>query len=359
MTHPRLPSADLEHILAHTEPLWASLDGKRLFVTGGTGFFGIWLLESLIHARQRLGLDLRSTVLSRSPGGFLARFPHFREQPAIAWLQGDVRDFAFPPEPHACVVHAATETYARTPPTPPLEGFDAIVQGTRRVFDFALHCGAGQVLLTSSGAIYGPQPATLDHVPEDHRGAPDCTSPTALYGEGKRAAELLAALYHEQHGLPVKIARCFAFVGPHLALDKHFAVGNFIADALHGRDIAIQGDGTPLRSYLHAADLVIWLLTILLRGEALRPYNVGSDHALSIAELARAVAGLRPEARQAVHVAGRPVPGQRPARYVPDVSRARRELDLQVRIPLDDALHRTLSWHLPGPAESSHPAGGH
>lgn len=353
MTASRLPAADLDHILAHTADLWSALDGKRLFITGGTGFFGIWLLESLRHARRTLGIDLQATVLSRSPESFLQRFPEFGAEPAIQWLSGDVRHFAFPAGHFDCVIHAATETYARTPPTPPLAGFDSIVEGTRRVFDFALHCGASEVLLTSSGAIYGPQPTTLDHVPEDHRGAPDCTSSAALYGEAKRTAELLAALYHEQHGLPVKIARCFAFVGPYLALDKHFAVGNFIADALHGRDIAIQGDGTPLRSYLHAADLMIWLLTILLRGEALRPYNVGSDQALSIAELAHVVSDTLPGRKPHICIARTPEPDKRPIRYVPDISRARQELGLAVRIPLGNAIQRTLDWHLQGKSSSS------
>jgi len=346
MATPPLPSADLDHVLTHTARLWPALAGERLFITGGTGFFGIWLLESLLHARQRLQLDLRATILSRSPERFLAQHPHLAGQTALDWWRGDIRDFAFPGQTHRYILHAATETYARAQPQAPLSNFDAIVQGTRRVLDFALHTGARQVLLTSSGAIYGPQPLDRIQVPESHLGGPDCTDPAATYGEGKRVAELLCALYHHQHGLDVKIARCFAFVGPQLALDKHFAIGNFMNDVLQDRDIAIQGDGTPLRSYLHAADLVIWLLTILLRGAPLRPYNVGSDQALSIADLARQVATSLPGRERQVCIARPPQPGKPPARYVPDISRARSELGLEVRIPLPDAIRRTLDWYL-------------
>lgn len=346
MVRPPLPAADLDHVLAHTASLWPALAGERLFITGGTGFFGTWLLESIVHARQQLQLDIRATVLSRTPELFLARHPHLAGQEALDWWRGDIRDFGFPGQAHRHIIHAATETYVREQPEAPLTSFDAIVQGTRRVLDFALHTGARQVLLTSSGAIYGPQPLDRIHVPEQHPGAPDCADPSAVYGEGKRTAELLCALYHQQHGLDVKIARCFAFVGPQLPLDKHFAIGNFMNDVLQGRDIAIQGDGTPLRSYLHAADLVIWLLTILLRGAPLRPYNVGSDQALSIADLAQQVATSLPGRERRVSIARTPEPGRPPARYVPDVARARSELGLEVRIPLADAIQRTLAWHL-------------
>lgn len=341
-----LPIPDLEHIVSRTQPLWSMLDGQRLFITGGTGFFGIWLLEALTHARQMLGLDLQATVLSRAPDAFLQRFPHLARHPALNWLSGQVQDFVFPQQKYHHVIHAATETYARIPPTPLQEQFDTLVQGTRRVLEFARHTQAENILITSSGAIYGRQPPNLTHIPENYSGGPDCTDTAMLYAEGKRCTELLAALHAQQFGQPVKIARCFAFVGPHLPLDKHLAVGNFINDVLHDRDIHIQGDGTPLRSYLHAADLVIWLLTILLRGQSMRPYNVGADHAISIFELAKQVATSLPGPERQVLIARQPEPDLPPARYVPDISRAREELGLTVHIPLGDAIYRSLIWHL-------------
>jgi dTDP-glucose 4,6-dehydratase len=140
----------------------------------------------------------------------------------------------------------------------------------------------------------------------------------------------------------VKIARCVSFVGPHLPLNAHFAIGNFIRDALAGGPIRINGDGTPCRSYLYMADLAIWLWTILFRAPACRPYNVGSGESVTILETARAVAASATPALT-VTVALTPMLGNSPLqRYVPNVFRSRVELKLNVEIGLRDAISRTL-----------------
>ena len=334
-------SDDLEHILRVGEPLWRQLRGERLFITGGTGFFGTWLLESIAWAHDRLELDLHATVLTRDPAAFARRAPHLAAHPALAFHRGDVCNFAFPAGTFSQVIHAATETSANAA-SQPLFLFDTIIQGTRRTLEFAVCAGAANFLLTSSGAVYGRQPTELPHVHEDYVGAPSPVSPLSAYGEGKRCAELLCAIHEGGHVLQSKIARCFTFVGPHLPLDKHFAIGNFIRDALRGEAIVVKGDGTPLRSYLHGADLVVWLLKILLHGEASRPYNVGSDHSISIADLARLVASLAPGPAP-VKVLQAPS-SRAPERYVPSIDRASHELGLEVAIPLGEAIARTLQW---------------
>lgn len=334
-------AADLDHVLEHTRDLWDELRNARLFVTGGTGFFGCWLLETFLWANDRLKLGASMVALTRDPAAFETKTPHLARHPAIALHAGDVRRFDFPAGRFTHVIHAATDSSSTLAQGDRLVMFDTIVEGTRRALEFARAAGARRFLLTSSGAVYGrPQ---LLHVPEDYVGSPDPADPRQAYAEGKRAAEMLCALYATEELQPT-IARCFAFVGPYLPLDVHFAIGNFIRDALQGNAIRIGGDGTPYRSYLYAADLAVWLWTILLRGRPLRPYNVGSADAVSIEELARVVAAtLAPSA--SIEVAGQRRAGAVPERYVPAVVRAESELGLRVTIPLADAIRRTAQWH--------------
>ncbi len=332
---------DLDHILAHTVGLWDELRGQRIFITGGTGFFGCWLLESFAWANDRLDLHAEAVVLTRTPDAFHRKAPHLASHPSIRLHAGDVRNFAFPAGRFSHVIHAATEASTKLNAEHPLLVLDTIVEGTRRTLDFAVQARAKKFLLTSSGAVYGKQPPEMTHIPEDYPGAPDPLDPASAYGEGKRVAELLCALYHRQHGIEPKIARCFAFVGPYLPLDAHFAIGNFIRDALNGGPIVVKGDGTPCRSYLYAADLAVRLWTILFRAHACRPYNVGSDESRTVLNVAQLVADL----------AGGPVPVSRPpgdgppGRYVPDVLRTCEELGLRVGISVPDSLKRTLDFH--------------
>ena len=349
-----LPEADLAHVLAHTTGVWEGVRGLNVFVTGGTGFFGRWILESFAFANERLSLGAHMTVLTRDPVGIAARAPALAAYGGIRFVQGDVRHLdrgrILPQLPvgHSgefpLMIHAATESGSTLGKDDPLAMFDTIVGGTRAALEFAVGSGTKRFLLTSSGAVYGRQPSEITHVPESYAGGPESMHTSSAYGEGKRAAELLCACYHERHpGLEPVIARCFAFVGPFLPLDAHFAIGNFIRDALRGGPIAIGGDGTPYRSYLHAADLAIWLWTLLLRGKPNQPYNVGSVEDVTILELASTVAGCFPK-RIDVNLARQPVPGVPPSRYVPATGLAA-ELGLAALIPLKEAISRTAAWH--------------
>jgi dTDP-glucose 4,6-dehydratase len=339
---PRLPAADLDHVLEWTLPVWEQLREARLFITGGTGFFGTWLLESFAWAVDRLHARAMAVVLTRSPESFARRSEHLAGHPAIRLQRGDIRDFAFPDGDFTHVIHAAFPSGG--PPSEASETVALVVRGTERALHLAECSKTGHFLFISSGAVYGRQPANLAAIPETFPGAPDPLDPRSAYGESKRLAELLCCLETKRTGLAVKIARCFAFVGPHLPLDAHFAIGNFIRDALHGGPIRICGDGTTVRSYLYAADLAIWLWTILVNGESGRAYNVGSSQAITTGDLAQVVA--QEVAPSAVILQSRqPGPAAVPDRYVPEVNHAAAALHLVPRVELREAIRRTANWN--------------
>jgi nucleoside-diphosphate-sugar epimerase len=338
-----LPPEDLAHVLNSTREHWDEAKGLKFFITGGTGFFGMWLLESFAYINDALGLDMGATVLSRDPFAFASKAPHLTARADLTFIRGDVRFFEFPSGQFDYVIHAATEASAKLNEVDPQEMLDGIIGGTRRVLDFAAQAGVKKLLLTSSGAVYGKQPAEITHVSEDYLGAPDPLSPGSAYGEGKRVSEHMCVVHARQHGYEVKIARCFAFVGPHLPLDTHFAIGNFIRDAMLGSTINVAGDGTPMRSYLYASDMTVWLWTLLFKATTERAYNVGSGEGISIRELAKCVSSVFCE-RCLVEIAQRHE-GIRPvSRYVPLVKKVRDELNLEARISLTAGVLKTANW---------------
>jgi UDP-glucuronate decarboxylase len=311
----------------------------RILLTGGTGFFGKALLRHHIHCGNSIRYEI--AVLSRNSEKFLATHPKFISHPSITFLKGDIQQRESLPwgQQFTHVLHAATES-TTGPKLTPLQRYDQIVDGTRNILDLTLATGARRFLLTSSGAIYGPQPADLDAIPEDWPGSPTLADPSTAYGQGKRAAEHLCALVGEQQGLETVVARCFAFVGADLPLNVHFAIGNFIRDALTSDAISVSGDGTPLRTYLDQTDLAHWLFNLLERGCPGQAYNVGSDEVISIADLAHLVRDiLAPE--KPVHILGQPEAGAARNRYVPDIRKAQEQLGLSVTIPLVEAIRHS------------------
>jgi nucleoside-diphosphate-sugar epimerase len=347
MAQQSLPVADLNHILNETRPLWEEMRSKRIFITGGTGFFGCWLLESFLHINRRLSLNAHVTVLTRDPAAFVKKCPHLAADPALAYHAGDVRDFSFPGGNFEYLIHAATEASAKQAVENPREMLTTIIDGTERILDFATAHSTRKLLLTSSGAVYGKQPANLTHIPEDYLGGPDPLDPASVYAEGKRISEQMCALQSILGAIEIKIARCFTFVGPHLPLNAHFAIGNFIGDVLAGRPIKINGDGTPRRSYLYASDLAIWLWTMLFQAQSMVPINVGSSEDLSVFELAQAVVQSL-SASVEIHVARSPDRESPVARYVPSVDRAKAMLGLDQTVSLQEAIRRTARWHVGG-----------
>jgi len=361
----------------------------HLFLTGGTGFFGrallrYWLAEKNKAAttsplgekaplplrergwgeggRELLPIPDHVTVLSRNPQGFLAHHPEFADLPWLHWHWGDMLLPASLPAPVAFphtaktppadtafshILHAACDS-THGAQLAPLQRYNQITQGTRHLLEWAAaqgqhHGRMPRLLYISSGAVYGVQPKRLERMPENYHGMPDPLDTSNAYGIAKRCAEHLCSLYAQQHGMEVVIARCFAFVGQDLPRDVHFAIGNFIRDALERPAITVQGDGTPLRSYMDQRDLAHWLTTLLVHGRAGQAYNVGSEAAISMAQTAVQVRNLLAPGKP-IHMQEGSNNAPQRLRYLPDTRKAREELGLTQRYGLLSAVHEAAGY---------------
>jgi UDP-glucuronate decarboxylase len=315
----------------------------KLLLTGGTGFFGKSLLRHWT-SQSELGLAVPQVcILSRSPEAFLNSYPEFSAHAWLSFKQGDVlTPDSLPRGNYTHILHAATDS-TMGPKLSPLERYNQIVNGTRNLLDYAITHQVKRFLLTSSGGVYGPQPEAMAQIPESYTGMPDPLQAQHAYSVAKRCAEHLCALYQDRYGLEIIIARCFAFVGRDLPLDVHFAIGNFIRDALTSPDITVGGDGTPIRSYMDQRDLAHWLNTLLHSGQAGQAYNVGSDQAMTISDLAHLVRdNLAP--KKTVRIIGQASEHNFRNRYVPSIQKAQSELGLGLDFSLEASIQETARF---------------
>lgn len=331
------------------------LAGKNLLVTGGTGFLGTYLLETVAYLNETvLAEPCRLYAITRDPRRFAERVPHVAARPEITLVEGDVRHLSLPPVPWHFIVHAAASSDARQFLQDPVGTAETIVQGTRAVLDAARGSCTEAVLFVSTGAVYGEQPPECLWLSEQGCGGPDIRDPRSCYAEAKRYAELLCRLYRTQHGVPSTIARVFALVGPYQDLNSTSAIVDFIRQALDGDTIRIRDDGRAVRSYCYIADAVAALWRLLLRDGAGEVANVGSDReAVSFVDLAERIGRCLGKS-VTVTTAGAPPAGVLGRRYAPDVSYLATLEGFRPATSLDDALGRTIAWfkerHAVGPA---------
>jgi nucleoside-diphosphate-sugar epimerase len=337
---PLLP-IDVNFMLERLETDFRAKSGAHWFITGASGLLGKWFLEVLLESNKRFNTNFKITALSRDPERFKNAMPHLSNNSALQWIQGDAASFAFPNEPTDLMIHAAAEVQNSKPELPG-KVVNQQLNATEHFIELCRQNPKSNVLFTSSGAVYGQIPSDMIHVPESYLGAPDVSKPNAAYGEAKRVSELLFHSAHFEFGLDFKISRTFAVVGAHLPLESHFAIGNFIGQALQQQTIQISGDGTATRSYLHMAEHTVWLFKILFHGISSRAYNVGSDDSRSILEVAQAVS--QEFSGSKVEVAKMPQTKQAISRYVPSIERIKKDLNRQVEIPLSTAIQRTIQW---------------
>ncbi|MBL0074503.1 MAG: NAD(P)-dependent oxidoreductase [Rhodocyclaceae bacterium] len=323
---------DITSLMA-TRPL-TELHGMRVFATGCTGFFGYWLL-SAITCLNRHGAKIEVVALSRNPAKFLQRHPEFSDAPWLSFVTGTIVDFRLGVTHFDAVIHAATDTSPEAA-AKPMELLADITAGTQNFLAQVSTTGYRRFLFVSSGAVYGEQTAKVEPISEASALPDQSENAANAYGHGKRIAEALC-ITSAQANLPAPvIARCFAFIGPYLP--EHLAPAQFVRDLIDNDEIILQGDGTPLRSYLDAGDLALWLLSLLARGAAGSVYNVGGTTPVSIAELATTIRdALRPRASVTTLGTAPNAPRQR---YVPDTTRAREELNLLPWTPLTQSIQR-------------------
>ncbi len=351
---------DLELIVDQLSAELPVLAGRNLFVAGGAGFLGYYLVQAPLFWNRRHpdAQPIRVLVLDNFSRGMPGWLRALGSDPHLRLIEHDITQ----PLPAALgdqeyLVHAASiasPTYYRLRP---IETMDANVNGLRYLLEYCLkqqqrgHPVEG-VLFYSSSEIYGdPTPDNIP-TPETYRGNVSCTGPRACYDESKRYGETLCVNFARQHGLPIKVARPFNNYGPGLKISDRRVIPDFARDILAGQDMVVLSDGTASRTFCYVADAVTGYYKILVKGTAGEAYNIGVETPeITVMELAERLAAL---GRELIGYTGQVVRRtsadrdyliDNPVRRCPIIVKAREQLGYQPQITLDEGLRRSLIWY--------------
>lgn len=321
----------------------AAIRNECLFITGGTGFIGSWLVELVTHLNDAFDFGAQVIVMARDTDRMKSVSPHLTNRSDVQLVNGDVRSAFEIPSEVTWVIHAAATPDNRIHASNPLEVMNTIVDGTNQaLFASSRLSGLRKFLNVGSGLIYGAQPLDLERIPESHIGGPNCATARTAYAESKRVAETFCHVYKGQFRIPVTAVRPFSFIGPYQQLDRPWAINNFIHRALHGGPLRITGDEETVRSYMYPSDMAYWLLRIMIDGKSGVTFNLGSPHGNTLRKVAETVASAFPKTPSISTVP--PHPNTMRSRFVPDVSRAREQLGLDLTVQFEEAITRTVHW---------------
>jgi nucleoside-diphosphate-sugar epimerase len=306
-----------------------------LLIIGGTGFFGKSILDSFKRDKLRPWKISKVIVMSRNVLQFKKCYPELISK-GVEFFVGDISKVNELPKADI-VIHAAASTDA----SKYLINSDAeknnIIAGSVNYCRLALKFHKNsKIVFCSSGAVYGHQSPSIKFLKEDgvFGDVSKLDEAKKTYAYAKRDSEIVMKQLGEKN-LNVTIARCFTFIGKYLPLDKHFAIGNFIANGVNGEDIDVKTDSLVFRSYMYADDLVFWLMTLAINANKDCPiYNVASDQEIEIRELANIVAKILKvnvkSLKNKNHL--------KIDRYIPSVEKAKKELGLTNRYSITDSI---------------------
>ncbi len=344
---------DVLNIFEMHSQLPEPLRNSHIYITGGTGFLGAWLLELICGLNDEFDFKIKTTVCGRSMDKFSAKHPHLFRRKEFTFQSYDVRHLVELPHDTTHIIHAAATSNKDNFSSFPTTSFENNVDSTLQLFRLAVQLGDVQnILLVSSSLVYGRQTNDAQNIKEDGYGGllPSFDTNT-IYAESKRACEAAAAAFITEMKLPISIARPFSFVGPYQSLDLPWAVTNFMQEALKGGPIKIMSDGSIVRSIMYASDFANWILHMTAYAQPRAIYNVGSADALDLLSMAKIISScFKDEPKIVTSLGNNSATGEK--RVVPNIDKAKEELKLKITVDPDTAIRRTMEWHTNGHARN-------
>jgi len=340
---------DVLNIFEMHSQLPEPLRNSHIYITGGTGFLGSWLQELVCGLNDEFDFKIKATIASRSFDKFKIKHPHLVKRKEFKFQPIDVRNLVELPHDTTHIIHAAATSNRDHFASFPTSSFENNVDAALHIFRLANQLSSIQnILLVSSSQVYGRQHSDVQAIKEDSfGGALSSFDTNAIYAESKRSCESAAASFLTEMKLPISVARPFSFVGPYQSLDLPWAITNFMQEALRGGPIHIMSDGSVVRGLMYASDFANWILHITAYAKPRSVYNVGSPEPIDLLSLAKMIRSFFKNEPQIITSLGNNSSGGE-RKMVPNVDKAKKELQLKVTVNLENAIQRSMEWHAMG-----------
>ena len=362
MSAEKIIDMDLSYIIDNVSDELNIISGKRLLITGGSGFLGYYLVQAIVKWNLLASGDNSKIIDLVVYDNFMRGMPEWLENlerkgsltvkkhDVIDPLPSDIGDTSY-------IIHAASIASPIYYRKNPIETMDANVNGLRYLLNYFKDRSldnkfVGGLLYFSTSEIYGdPDPKNIP-TSEYYRGNVSCTGPRACYDESKRYGETLCVNFARQYDLPIKIVRPFNNYGPGLKITDGRALPDFCRNVMSGEDITMLSDGKPTRTFCYVSDAIIGYLKVLIRGHDGEPYNIGTESPeISIRTLAEMVVSKSCElfgydGKLVFKLsADKEYLTDNPNRRCPTIDKARDHLGYNPTIGIDEGLKRSLIWY--------------
>ena len=303
----------------------------RHLISGGAGFIGSHLCDRLLADGDTV------VVVDNLITGARRNIAHLNTHPGFRFVERDVTAPFLVDGPFDFVWHLASLASPKEYLAHPIETLESGSAGTRNMLEIARRDGA-RFLVTSTSECYGDP---LEHPQvETYWGNVNPVGMRSCYDESKRYAEAITMAYHRTHNVRTNIARIFNTYGPRMALNDGRVVPAFLDQALRGECLTVYGDGTQTRSFCYVSDLVDGLIR-LSKSEERYPVNLGNPVEMTILQFAEHIRSL---IGANLPIVFEPLPADDPKQRQPDISKAKRLLGWEPKIPLKEGLHETVAY---------------
>jgi dTDP-glucose 4,6-dehydratase len=312
----------------------SSADKPVSVVTGGAGFLGSHLTDLLLSRGHRV------IVIDNLITGSTDNIQHLAGNPDFRFIHQDVTEYLYLDGPVDYLWHFAS-------PASPIDYLELPIQtlkvgslGTHKALGLAMNKGA-RFLITSTSEVYGDP--LIHPQTESYWGNVNPVGPRGCYDESKRFAEALTMAYHREHGVDTRIVRIFNTYGPRMRVEDGRVVPAFVSQALRGKPITVFGDGTQTRSFCFASDLIEGIYRLMMsKGATVHdPCNIGNPHEMTMLQFAQEIIQATGSKSRIVH---KPLPQDDPKQRRPDISRARKLLGWEPKVPLTEGLVPTIAY---------------